>query len=223
MPRPKSGDETESIQSWLEATQQPIQDWEWNGQELSLLMDDGSTETYTRQQLDEIGVFGEMGFAESLEDENFDPQAVEAAAEGQDEPMGPPEPSSELDPEMAQHLEMDDAGGTLDTILGRNDVGVGAGGEPGEPEVTSASVVIEVPPEDAAQTVSDIISAILGVEPAHKEGGETEEEPGEKIDGKIDGKSKSKKKKDSEKSKDSDSKETDEKDEPKEDDKKEDS
>jgi hypothetical protein len=81
MPRPKAEDESGDIQGWLEATQQPIQDWDWDGQELRLMMDDGSTEVYSRQQLEEIGVFsGEMAFAMGESEEDF--TGIEQRAKG---------------------------------------------------------------------------------------------------------------------------------------------
>jgi hypothetical protein len=246
MPRPKAQDESSSIEEWLEATQQPIQDWEWNGQELNLLMDDGSTETYTRQQLDEIGVFGQSAFAEAVEDPQtvedppedfgsngmeFDPAAVEQAAEGHGLDM--PGEQGDLDPELAKHLDIDDEGdaeGTLDTILGRT------GGEEGESGLGDEAEVIQVSGEagsELTQAVSDVVSAILGAvgqaltgeaPKGGEEGGDEGEDKGEEKDKKpkkkkskeTDDKKEPKKKKDSEKSDNSDDKKIDGKDDEKE-------
>jgi len=58
LPGTKAEDEDQAIESWLTATEQPARDWEWDGQRLRLLLNDGSTEVYSREQLEEIGVFG---------------------------------------------------------------------------------------------------------------------------------------------------------------------
>ncbi len=244
MPRPKAQDESSSIEEWLEATQQPIQDWEWNGQELNLLMDDGSTETYTRQQLDEIGVFGQTAFAEAVEDPQtvedppedfgstgmeFNPASVEQAAEGHGLDM--PGEEGELDPELAKHLDIDDEGGgaegTLDTILGRS--GGGGAGLGDEAEVIQVSGEAG---NELTQAVSDVVSAILGAvgqaltgeAPEGSEEGEESEDEGKGEDKKpkkkkskeTDDKKEPKKKKDSEKADDSDDKKIDGKDDKKE-------
>lgn len=156
MPHPKSEDDTESIQNWLEATQQPIQDWEWDGENLNLLMDDGSTETYTRQQLDEIGVFG-MAFAESKEDDEHGDESETGAPTGLDGDFEVPdglEQSLEAGGEPAEN-----ANGTLDAILGRTPAEAAPGGE-------RETMVAHVEGEAAAeltQAVSGVVSAILGV------------------------------------------------------------
>jgi hypothetical protein len=191
MPRPKAEDETESIESWLEATQQPIRDWEWDGQELRLLLDDGSTESYTRQQLDEIGVFGQMAFAESEE------PPTELALDDRP-PSGPDE----------------DATGTLDAILGRNGE---CGCEGGAEEMISVEGEAA---EKLTQGISDVVAGILGIvaQVAGEEGGEEGHSDYEDFYAKK-GDEKPKKKKDSEKSDGSDSKKSDEKDGKKDDDK----
>ena len=51
-PRPKAEDESAEIENWLEATEQPIRDWDWDGNELRLALDDGTTEVYSRGQLE---------------------------------------------------------------------------------------------------------------------------------------------------------------------------
>jgi hypothetical protein len=201
MPRPKAEDETGSIEAWLEATQQPITDWEWNGEELRLLMQDGSTETYTRQQLDEIGVLGQMSFAEAVED----PQEVQPPPENMGEEPSMPDfdgdDGLDMDPELAQHLEIgdEDGAGTLDTILGRNC----AGGAPEGGREGEAEVVINLDPEasqELTQAVSDVVAAILGTvgQALGGEGGEAPE--GDKSSDKdADKKPDKKKKKDGEK------------------------
>jgi hypothetical protein len=141
LPHPKAEqDDTAVISAWLEATQQPIQDWEWDGNELRLLLDDGSREVYTREQLEEIGVFGgELAFAESEETAAVEPPTDE----DEDEPVAPP----------------GEAAGVLDQILGRVPSGSASVGEI-EPEV------IHIEGEEAeklTQAVSDVVQAILGI------------------------------------------------------------
>lgn len=237
MPRPKAEDESSSIEQWLDATQQPIQDWEWNGEELNLLMDDGSTETYTRQQLDEIGVFGQMAFGEAVEDpqtvedppENFggngmdfNPGSVEQAAEGHgmgldadgvEHGTGANLDNIELDPELAKHLDIDDEGGsagTLDTILGRTGGDEGGLGDDAEVVHVEGEAATEL-----TQAVSDVVSAILGAVGQALTGEAPEEGGGEEGEGDDEdageGEDKKPKKK---KSKETDEK-TDDKDEPK--------
>lgn len=66
-PRPKAEDqEAHQIERWLQVTQQPLDDWEWDGQTLTLMLRDGNVETYDRRQLEEIGILSQA-FAESKE------------------------------------------------------------------------------------------------------------------------------------------------------------
>jgi len=133
MPRPKAEDDTESIEGWLQATRQPITDWEWDGQELRLLMNDGSTEVYTHQQLSDIGVLnGEMAFAESQVSE-------ECECEHEHEEGAP-----------------DEATGVLDAILGRAPC-------PSSPQAEEMVQIEGEPAEKLAQAVSDVVTAILGI------------------------------------------------------------
>jgi hypothetical protein len=186
MPRPKAQDEGSddmaSIQSWLEATQQPIQDWEWDGSELRLLMDDGSTEVYTRPQLEQTGVFsGEMAMAESR---HFTQEDVEAAANAALEhddgeapgpgPFGPPAEEVVVDgpppdvEEFVSEAPPDEAAGVLDQLLGR------ASSAPASPEDGAGEAeVIHVEGDEAEEltaAVSDVVNAILGI--VQKDSGE---------------------------------------------------
>jgi hypothetical protein len=157
MPRPKAeDDEAAAINDWLEATQQPITDWDWDGTELRLLMQDGTTEVYTREQLDEIGIFsGEMAFAESqsglFEDCGECPEDLTgeefAAAGPVDAPSG-------------------EATGVLDQILGRTPCAA--------PSATTQTQTIQVDGEKAeelANAVTDVVQAIIGIV-----GGDTDSE-----------------------------------------------
>ena len=224
-PHPKSGDDGEEIEAWLEATQQPVQDWEWDGENLRLLLDDGTIETYTRQQLDEIGVFGSMAFAEALEippfggakSGYFNTDEVEqagndflaAGGEGGLEDMG-----GEAEPSEG---EFGDLGGPGEP---------GLAGEEGEPDDTilqgilggaSTAEPIEVtgePAEQLGQAVSDVVAAILGIiqqtgGSEAETGGESEpksdsEKSDKKPKAKKDGDKKDDKKKDKEDDKESD-------------------
>lgn len=149
-PHPKAGDDTEAIQSWLDATQQPIQDWEWDGQMLKLLMLDGSVESYTREQLDEIGVLGQMAFAEGLEDFKGESDDDEPKGEADDaEPKGEDDDAPECPSEGADGPPggEDIIGGILGTAAPGPDVEVVQGG----------------PAEKLTQAVDDVVQAILGV------------------------------------------------------------
>lgn len=156
-PHPKAGDESEAIEGWLEATQQPIQDWEWDGENLRLLLQDGTVETYTRQQLDEIGVFGEMAFAESLKEDEDEGEKDGDKDEGGEE-GGEAESSDEPPFGKEEGGEPgEDAGGcpgapqddTIAAILGTADM---------NPEVVAGE-----PAQQLTQAVDQLVSAILGV------------------------------------------------------------
>jgi hypothetical protein len=217
MPRPRAEDESGAIESWLQATQQPIEDWEWDGENLRLLLDDGSTEAYSRAQLDEIGIFGQQSFAESEE-----PSFVTDQGQGTGAMLSP----MELSPELSQHLEIDgpgeeDATGTIDALLGRTSGGNEPAGSLGQEEVIQ---VEGEPAEQLTQAVSDVVSAILGVVqtasggevPAIGDESGAESEPDDEGDNKPpkkkkDGKKEEKSKKDDDdKEDDSDKKEDDE-------------
>ena len=166
MPKPKAEDDsdTEAIEQWLAVTQQPMADWDWNGQELRLQMTDGSTETYTRQQLEQAGVFGEMSFAESQEDDKDDDEGKnegdgsEGAFGGDDEGEGSKEEGEDklitLDGGTMTPGETCSSGQDM-TIRGILGVTPGEGGDAGaEPEA---------PAERLAHALDDVVSAILGV------------------------------------------------------------
>lgn len=153
-PHPKAGDDTEAIQSWLDATQQPIQDWEWDGQMLRLLMLDGSVESYTREQLDEIGVLGQMAFAEGVEDFKGESDDDEPKGEADDA-----EPSGEADD--APECPAEGADGPPDVDLGGEDIiGSILGTATPGPDV---ELVQDEPAAKLAQAVDDVVQAILGV------------------------------------------------------------
>lgn len=216
MPRPKANDESEQIGAWLQATQQPIQDWEWDGHELRMLMDDGTTEVYSRQQLEEAGVFvGETAFAEGLEGE-----------EGEEGDSLYPDPEG---PDMetvdaaisAEEVPQENASGTLDMILGRTPTcGCDQGGEmPGEMGMSAVAVEGDKA-EELVQAVGDLVGAIIGlVGSGAGEGealtaaGEDTDKESDKDDEKSGDKKSDKSKKKKEKSKDKDEdKEADKKD-----------
>lgn len=216
-PRPKAEDEAAEIEGWLEATEQPIRDWDWDGNELRLALDDGTTEVYTRGQLEEIGVFGgQMAFAESEEPDNDqglppmpdDDQAINDFATGEGEAMVA---AGEDEPKM-------DADGTLDMILGRTPT-------PAEP-AAGGEGTIEVIQIDGSQAgeimgaVSDLVKAIIGTVGGSEEGGdEGEDKKGKKKEKDSEGeKGKSKKEK---KSKDKKEDKSEDKDDDKKDDDKE--
>lgn len=221
MPRPKANDESEQIGNWLKATQQPIQDWEWDGHELRMLMDDGTTEVYSRGQLEEAGVFaGETAFAESLEDEG--------GAEGESlypDPVGPD--METVDAAIAaEEVPNDEAAGTLDFILGRNSGGCECGAP--APEAAAAEIVpVEgEKAEELVQAVGDLVGAIIGLVGAGAGEGEAMVAAGEdapkdsdKDDDKSDDKKSDKSKKKKEKSKDKDEDKESDKKEDKDDDK----
>lgn len=244
LPHPKSeGDESESIRAWLEATQQPIQDWDWDGTKLSLMLDDGSTEIYDRRQLEELGIFDtgqEMAFAESR---YFTMEEVRAAGENfmKENPnlVGPdggtgamldnepdlgelgrflddenaPESMSGEDLSQAEPIG-DDATGTLDMILGRTPCS-GA-------SVAAGPEVIELDgdaAEEIGTAVGDLVGAILGVVGGKGGGNEPEKKDDSKADKKDDkegSKKKDKPKKEKEKSDDKDDDKNDDKDDDKE-------
>jgi hypothetical protein len=154
-PRPKAEDESESIESWLEVTQQPIRDWEWDGNHLRLIMLDGSVETYTRDQLSEFGVFdsGEsQAFAESQDDDDDDAGQAEA------------EEDDTEDEEGAAESPFGDEGESLDSCPC-------PAGAPSGPDSTIQSilggedtqVITGEPAERLASAVSDVVSAIIGL------------------------------------------------------------
>jgi hypothetical protein len=157
-PRPKAEDESEAIESWLEATQQPIQDWEWDGSNLRLLLDDGSVETYTREQLDEIGVFGQMAFAEGIQeddDHKGDEKGEEDEEDREDKEgeesrsgEGPGESGFSFDGEAGPAEPVDS---TISGILGN---------ESGEGEI---EVIQGEPANQLTQAVDNLVQAILGV------------------------------------------------------------
>lgn len=216
MPRPKAQDESGQISSWLSATEQPIQDWEWNGRELRMLMDDGSTEVYNRVQLEQSGVFDDSAaFAEAMED-----LADEGNGGGESLYPGMEGPDQEtVQAAIADEQPSNEAAGVLDQILGRTSPSGGcAGGEPG----MGASEVIPIEGEQAdnlVQAVSDLVSAIIGV--AGGGGGEapdmdkSEDKEDDKSDDKKSDKPKKAKKKSDDKKED---KEPSEKDDEKDDD-----
>ena len=167
LPHPKAqSEEIEAIRGWLEATQQPVQDWEWDGHELRLLMDDGTTELYNRQQLDQIGIFDDqLAFAESEEPDNpkglpnmpADDQALnDFVTENPDATVGDVE--RERPGEQAAGAE---AAGVLDQILGRTPCGSASVGE-----IAPEGEVVHIEGEAAEEltnAVSDVVQAILGV------------------------------------------------------------
>lgn len=156
LPHPKAeAHDSEAIRGWLEATQQPIQDWEWDGHDLRLLMDDGTTEIYNRGQLDQLGIFdGEMAFAESQDDASPDEASAYPDIEG-------PDPDSVQSAIAAEEPDPNEAAGVLDQILGRVPCGSAPVGE-----IASEPEVIHIEGEAAeklTQAVSDVVQAILGV------------------------------------------------------------
>lgn len=161
MPRPKA--ESEAIDKWLQATQQPIQDWEWDGQHLRLLMDDGSTEVYSRRQLEQTGVFdqGELAFAESKHPigEAEDDEKNEPVTDNTEGLPPMPDDDQEINDVAAGEASPAEAAGTLDMILGRTAVSAGPP-LPSEPEVIN---IEGDKAEQLAQAVGDVVQAILGI------------------------------------------------------------
>lgn len=224
MPRPKAQDESGQISAWLSATQQPIQDWEWDGRELRMLMDDGSTEVYNRVQLEQSGVFDDSAaFAEALEDLGM---GGEGEGDGESLYPGMEGPDQEtVQAAIADEQPSNEAAGVLDQILGRTSSCGCAGGEP---EMGGEMVPIEGEQADnLVQAVSDVVSAIIGL--VGGEGGEPAGEGEAMVDAGEDepkeaGSKKSEKKKDKKdggkkKEKDDEKGEDDEKDDEKDDDK----
>lgn len=229
LPHPKAeSEEVEAIRGWLEATQQPVQDWEWDGHELRMLMDDGTTEVYSRQQLDPLGIFdGEMAFAESEESDNlkgptdmpFDDQSINDLADdgAPDEGFPPGGPADEH--------PGDEAAGVLDQILGRTPCGSAPVGD-----IAPEGEVIHIEGDQAEKltnAVSDVVQAILGIVSGGEVSGEESDKPSDKASDKDKSEDKSKDKKSdkskSDKDKDEDKSEDKKgaKDDDKEDDKKE--
>jgi hypothetical protein len=212
MPHPKAGDdnESETIRNWLEVTQQPVKDWDWDGEKLQMMLDDGSIETYSRQELDQAGVFGgEMAFAESTEDEDEDDADDD---EGDKNDFGP-----ENCPTCPDEPSGDEATGVLDQILGRCPcasepsltLGCGPGCDSSAEfggEGAPGSEVIEIEGTEAEKlntAITDVVSAILGIVggksvtgEAPPEGEEEKEEPPKSKKSKSKDKKKDKAKKD---------------------------
>ncbi len=215
LPHPKAEAESEAIRGWLEATQQPTQDWEWDGHELRMLLDDGTTEVYGRSQLDQLGIFsGEMAFAESEQTDN--PKGPDMFSDDQAET----ETETDLVPAEngpAGEHPGNEAAGVLDQILGRSPCGSAPVGEIApEPEV------IHIEGEAAEKltaAVSNVVQAILGVVAS----GEAPDKASNKASDtdKSEDKSKDKKSDKSKSDKDKDEDKSDDKKGDKEDDKKE--
>lgn len=188
MPHPKAeNDETDSISNWLEATQQPVQDWEWDGHELRMLMDDGTTEVYSRRQLEEVGIFGQAAFAESEESGafNFSPEDLESDGEE----------TIEENPVFGEPAPEENAAGTLDMILGRTPCSACSDTET---EMAAKPEVISVEGEKAEEltaALGDVVSAILGLVQGDEGFENKPEEEDDDSDSEKDGKPKKTKKK----------------------------
>ena len=49
--------ELDAIRSWLKGTTEAYDDWDWDGSELVLFEDDEPIERYSKEDLEEEGVF----------------------------------------------------------------------------------------------------------------------------------------------------------------------
>jgi hypothetical protein len=138
-PNPKADTlEAQQVKEWLEMTEQPVEDWDWDGSQLRLRLENGSTEVYSRNQLNQAGVFSAFSESEEeIEIENEEPLAIEEIS-------------------ACPCAEPDKAAGTLDMILGRTECP--SHSEPGP-------TVIELDGKQSTKlmtAIDDVISAILG-------------------------------------------------------------
>lgn len=169
-PPGKAEDDEGAIESWLQTTQQPVRDWQWDGQVLKLLLNDGTVESYSREQLDAAGVFGEMSFAESVqeaEDEEKEDEGEEKeeeeSAEGEDDK--PEEGHEEPDGDEAPPFGGENEDGP-ELLGGGDDVQGILGNEGGE------AIEVQGPPaEQLAQALGDVVQAILGIVQQQQTGG----------------------------------------------------
>lgn len=170
-PRPKAEDQSEQIESWLQATQQPVRDWDWDGNELRLALEDGTTEVYTAGQLQEIGIFdGQTAFAESEEGLPFSPDS-EFLDGGGEEPCGEGEAMVAMGADEPK--ESDDSHGTLDMILGRTPT---PAAEIGGEEAVQVVQIDGDHAEDVIDAVSDLVKAIIGAASGSEEGEEPKDD-----------------------------------------------
>lgn len=200
MPRPKAEeiDDVEAIESWLEATQQPIDDWDYDGNELRLHMLDGTVEVYSRGQLEQAGVFADesaLAMAESMAEDDFGetPEPIEGEEVVVD---GPPEDVEAF----LSNADHDEAAGVLDQLLGRSC----PNNEPAE-DIEGEETVIHVDGEEAeelGQAVTDVVQAIIGIVKG-AEGEEGESATSDEDEGKEQDKEEAKKPKAKKKDKDS--------------------
>jgi hypothetical protein len=175
-------DDMVAIRDWLSATQQPMKDWEWDGENLRVLLDDGSVETYDRQQLDKAGVFGgsdAMAFAESkeeAEDEAEEEAEIESSLDNEEEETEEEE-EEETEREEKFAIKDQDEGDEFSVTSGPSSF------EPSDPvsgpegcsglDATMCGIMgVEGSPEEApeadpaeklTQAISDMAQAIMGL------------------------------------------------------------
>jgi len=156
---------------------------------LRLLLDDGTTEIYSRQQLDQVGIFdGEMAFAESEESSSECP--------------------------CSQGVPEEKPLSVLDQILGRSPCDSST-----PDELSAGPEVINIEGENAEKlntAISDIVNAIMGIvggETAPEEKSEEDQEAKKPTKSSKKGK---KKEKDKDKDKDEDEEKDKDEDEEKE-------
>ena len=190
-PKARNNDEITAISEWLAVTEQPMQDWEWDGSNLRILMKDGSVETYDRAQLEDAGVFA-SSFSESVEDDEENESDEENKIEDE---LDSEDDESEEEQEEETSIRDQEPGEEFEVTPGPSNIvpltpGTGANacsgldatmcGILGMDATTGIEGEDPSPEQKLSQAVSDMAQAIIGIV-----GGDTGVESGADPDGDI--------------------------------------